>query len=169
MSHSRQERLDNIDQLIQILMERTSPNWVKMSICETTDPALTKIFPTSWSDARGLGYVQQVSGFRSHYQLTGTGWVKGLELNGILNAPDFNTMLGKVCKSLKDLVKGREQAGRIDIEIIARQTEIAVGMISNIIEANLIETRLGRSGATWAKGFGGKWIVVPIDFGLEPL
>jgi hypothetical protein len=132
-------------------------------------PNIRPFFKTTWNELVRKHYLRSYPQFTGRYVLTGIGLRLGLELHGLDKSPDFKQMLGKISKYLKDLVKGRRQVAPICVETIAQLTGLQAGFVINVIEAKLFEYWFNQYGAVWAPGFNMKLIIVPIDFGLDPL
>jgi hypothetical protein len=101
--------------------------------------------------------------------LTGHGWEAGLRLAGRDNA-ETREKVKRICHSIKSAVAGRSHpvaSSPVRLGELASSTTLESSFIANVIEARLIESWLSRRGATWAPGFEGRMILVPLDFASE--
>lgn len=104
--------------------------------------------------------------FPDYYQLTVGGWRAGVQLLGWDKGPELNGKLSKLAALLKDQVKGRHEEAYIDLYHASQQSGLTEDLICNIIEGNLLEHSFNMTGARLDTD---NTIVIPIDFGMEPL
>ena len=165
MSHSNDQRLENVHFALKLIVQQVGEGFFSNHLINTE--MLEGVYPTTWSDMRDhYRYIHNVTGFQHLFKLNASGWVEALRLEGVLDKPELKAELGLICKYLKDQVKGRDGDVTINLQDVATATNISIGEIANIIEARLIESQLGRYGATLVKAFSGGLITIPANFGL---
>jgi hypothetical protein len=166
MSHSKAERQANVDLALKLFMERLGTKWIQTFLIDPNCGDFEDLFSTTWSELTDrYYYINKAIGHL--YVLTSAGWMKGLELTGVLGSSTFNDQVGELCACLKRRVKGRNQPALATLEDVATETKLPAGFISNLIDADYINLSLKRYSASWAKGFEGTLLIVPTNFGLE--
>ena len=166
MSLSKENRTENIELALILIFKALGSQSIRMFPINRSDPRYSDVFPTTWLELIQRGHVSD-SKMRPFYVLTATGWTACLELNGILEHSKFKEVLGVLCANLKNALDGRHQQAIASVADIARISGLDEGVISNIIDARLIEQCLNRYGAEWVPKLEGKLLRVPANFGLE--
>jgi len=168
MSISRKQRIENMDNALLLFFEAIGPQSLRMFFINRRDARYEDVLPTTWIDLVEQGYISD-SRMRPFDVLTTKGWTACLRLKGILGSPQFDKILGTLCASLKGHLDGRGQSVLVNVVTVANNTKIPEAMISNIIDARLIELLLNRRGVDWQPKMEGKLIIVPGNFGHERL
>ncbi len=158
MSHSSQAREANREYALKLLTTELGNNWIDSAYFTSDGPEYGKVFDTTWDEleASHLIRAKYPIGDLSRYWLLPQGWLKGIQLLGIPEQPDFKVRLGRLCETLKRYVKGRHQYNVADVENIAVEAGLAKGFICNCIDTQLIELYLSSYSATWMKDGTGK-------------
>ena len=99
------------------------------------------------------------------YKFTPPGYVTALEVSGRSEKPEFREKLGRLCKVLKDSVKGRSDFAWVPFDTLVAESGVSTEFVYNSLDADLIRHVLGRIGAEWD---GEHLVKVPIDFALPP-
>ena len=96
-------------------------------------------------------------------RLSGNRWMPASQASSRHRSPggDVRTLF----VSLKKLVRSAPGARMVTLQALAYESGLSEAWIYHAIEDKLIEARLHRKGATWARGFEGAMIYVPIRFG----
>ena len=166
MSRSEQEQIENLELALSLVLRAVGSNPIRQYLLRPDNANYKDIHQTTWLDLRELGYLKAAA-IGNFCVLSPSGWVAALERTGTIADPTFKDGLGKLCRYLKDTVKGRYQPALVYVNVIANAIGLPDGIISNIIDAKLIELWLGRTGVDWASGFETKMIAVPITFGSK--
>ena len=169
MSMSKAERLADIQKALTLFCDHLGPQWFGQFLIDARRPEYSPIQQTTWLELVNERYINKAHSFPFLFNITAYGWTKEMERRGLRDDSAFKETLGKLCRILKDHVKGRTAIAAVSLANVSRETGIPEGVVASIISANLIEGWLGRHGAKWADNFQGSLIVVPITFGLEKL
>lgn len=166
MSHSPQERLANMDVALMAFIGRVQGHCFSSYSVHTIAPEFVDVFSTTWIELYNNGYLEHTSS-RGYYRLTCHGWVEAIKLSGYWDSRELNVTLSLLCKNLKDRIKGRTDSVTVHIDIVATEIGVPVELLHNIIDADLFDRKLCRSGAAWASMMPKGDINVPITFGLK--
>jgi hypothetical protein len=126
----------------------------------------TDIHATTWKELLDRGFIKWF--FVNTYQLTYQGWLKGIQLRHHDESPEFRAKMSKLAATLKDQVKGRREEAYMDVSQVAELTGLTEDFIYNAIESRLLDACFNIVGATFDNPNSSE-IIVPIDFGQEPL
>ena len=169
MSLSKQERLENLDLAITLMMSELGEQDVCSVYFDIDGNSSKNIFPTTWQQLENDGYIERHDTLTSNgCRLTGSGWLEGLKLTGKLGDPELTVQIGRIMAALKTSIDGRNAPAFVSPESIAEQADVSYGLVFNVIDSRFIYIILNRHDADW-EGQRGNIIKVPIDFGLEPL
>lgn len=131
------------------------------------DPAdYPDVLPTTWTKLTNRGLLKDMNMNVEMYQITPFGYITALKLSGRSDEQQFRKELGRLCKVLKDSLKGRTDFALIAFEDLVKQSGVSEAFAYNVLDADLIRHILGRIGAQWD---GEHLVRVPHDFGLTPL
>jgi hypothetical protein len=98
------------------------------------------------------------------FYLTPRGWLIGLDLTGRINESEFLDRVGRLCAAVKKHVKDRREDALVYARDLEAEANLPFGWLANMISANVIEERFGRTGPHWAKGL---FIQIPVDVGIK--
>lgn len=121
------------------------------------------VLPTTWRELTNRCWLEDTNMNFEMYKFTPSGYVKALEVSGRSKDPQFRAELGKICKVLKDSLKGRTDSAHFYLQELVKQSGVSEAFICN--RRRLIRYVLGRISAHWD---GERLIRVPHDFGLTP-
>ena len=131
---------------------------------------LSFIKGTTWIELRERGYVAPLfSSTSSSYALTGRGFLKALEVTGIVDDEAFQRNLGQLSRVLKSNVKGRGQPALVSVGTVVAESELSQAFVYNCIEGKVLDRVFKRRGADWASSFNGVIIIAQSTFGQEPV
>src|SRR6266568_1493113 len=102
MSLSVEERRDNIDFALKLLLENIGNRAIGAFHIVSNAPEYSGIYPTTWHELVNKNYLQQIPGFPGRCTFTGFGLRSALELCGMQEP--LKEMLGRMCKHLKDSI-----------------------------------------------------------------
>jgi hypothetical protein len=165
MSISIQDRLENIDFALKLLLEKIGSCPLGGFHILASAPEYDKILPTTWPELVKKHYLNQVQGFPGRFVFSGYGFRTAMERCGMQDVPDIQQMLGRLSQHLKGSIS-RTQGSGVLVQSIVNATGLSQGFIINAIEAKLIEYWQKRYGADWLPGAVYSVIVVPANFGL---
>ena len=161
------DRQENVNRVLRLLMEDVGERWIKMALIDPRSGIYRAVGEATWADLKGQHLIEDAKA--GCIFLSGQGWEAGARLAGRDN-PETLENLDRICKSIKSGVAGRSsRATGVPVRLgkVCSHTGLSAGFVANVIESGLIESWLKRRGVTWASGFEGKMILVPMDFGLE--
>jgi hypothetical protein len=167
MSLSKEERLQDIDRALKLFFDKLGSRSILEFIIDQRHCDYSELYETTSGDLGRHFYIYSAHNMPFLFHITSAGWVKMLEICGALSTPDFKSTLGTVCAFLKSAVDGRSESAIVGVADVARQTGIPAGLISNIVEAQIIDRILKRHGPEWLPTNPRMLIVVKTDFGLE--
>lgn len=128
------------------------------------------ILPTTWIEFKKRYLIQEALPGSGYYTLSGSGWIAGLKLLNQFDTPEMKSRTGKLCAALKDRVKGRQYEQLVHVSEIASEADLSEDFVRDAIESDLIRELFGTKGAGWATPQDrGKFIEIPVDFGLPDL
>ena len=132
------------------------------------DPStFPNVLPTTWTELTSRYWLKDMDWSPQAYQFTSLGYVKALRISGRADDTQFREDLGKICRVLKDSVKGRNTFAFVDFFELVRESSVSEAFARNAIDADLVGNVLGRVGAHWE---GDSLVIkVPHNFGLTPL
>jgi hypothetical protein len=168
LSLSREERLENVELALSLIYQNLGAYAIREFVIDPHSSVFDRVHNTTWLELTDrFGFLTT---FHTRwYKLTGAGWLYWINRNEIADGSEFKARLGVLCSYLKGMLDGREQSKMTDIFAVEKNTNIPFGIISNIIDAGLIENKLRRHGAKWFSGKEGRIIVIPANFGLHIL
>lgn len=125
------------------------------------------VLPTTWTELSNRYLLEDMNLNVPQYRFTPFGYVRALRVSGRADDNQFREDLGKICKVLKDSVKGRNEFAFFDLYELVKESGVSEAFAQNAIDADLITHVLDRVGARWE---GDSFIIkVPHNFGLTPL
>ena|SRR5438105_5427830 len=168
MTLSDSERRQNVAPALKVMAEALGDEGISWVYFGDGRPNSVSIPTAAWIDLVRGALVTAIDSRESLYQLTGYGWIRGLEAAG--RTDSARKRLGAFLGHLKSRVKGRVQDGIVDLHKAATELGIPFGWLSNAVEARLVEELChGRQGPKWySKPFSGI-VIVPRDLGIRPL
>jgi len=126
-----------------------------------------EVLPTTWVELTNRHWIEEVDENGALCKFTSFGYVMALRISGCADEAQFREDLGKLCKVLKDSLKGRTTESLIDLYAVVKESGLPEAFVKNAIDADLIGEILGRIGAEW---LGDSYFIrVPPNFGLTPL
>jgi hypothetical protein len=170
MSLSRNERSENIELALKLMMEELGEHGINEWSFEIDKSPYENIYPTTWQYLEDQYFIERRNRMGSRRcGLTGYGWLEGLRITGTLETPGIKKKVGKVMAELKRSVEGRQDEALVDANGIATGAGVPYGFLYNIIDSHYIENIIQRKGAAWHPQAPRQLIVIPVDFGLEIL
>jgi hypothetical protein len=164
MSLSREDRIANFNLTLAHMVEAVGEQSYSLVLITPSSDAYGDTYPTTWIELESKCYIASVLGGHSR-QLTGLGWLRGMEVLGKKDDAEFQSRLGMLCAQLKSHVNGRQQVAVVSVANVARDSGLPIGLVHNIVDAGLIDAWQQRQGPKWA--IRGQLISIPADFGLE--
>ena len=167
MSLSQAARQENLNRALKLLMDDIGDSWIRKALINPESDAFKSIHRTTWEELRSQHLIQDANA--GCPLLTGQGWEAGLKVMGRDNA-ETRTRVERIYRALEAALAGRSAsaaAAPVRVSEVATHAGLQSVFVANVIEARLIESWLKRRGATWAIGFEGRMILVPVDFGLK--
>jgi hypothetical protein len=164
---SKEERLENVNRVLRLLMEDVGEQWIKMALINPKADAYRGVAETTWTDLKSQQLIED--GKAGCVLLSGYGWEMGLRLT-VRNMAETRESLDRICKSIQSTVAGtssRATVSPVRLWRVASTCRLHAGFVANVVEARLIESWLNRRGVTWASGFEGRMLMVPVDFGSD--
>lgn len=162
---SASERADNLNRALVLMLDATDSNPIDDVYFRPDDAEFASILATTWSELLGRGYIKNaVPSGPPHYQLTGGGWAKAMQVSERAETVEFQERLGKLTAALKQRIKGRSDEALVSLHELAGETQLPLGWVTNAIEADAISVFFRRRGATWRTAR--QVVSVPLDFGL---
>jgi hypothetical protein len=125
-----------------------------------------EVLPTTWVELTNRHWIEEVDMNGALCKFTSFGYVMALRSSGCADEAQFREDLGKLCKALKDSMKGRTTESLIDFYALVKGSGLPEAFVKNALDADLIGEMLCRVGAQWE---GDTIIKVPPNFGLTPL
>jgi hypothetical protein len=165
MSLSVDTRKDNLAYALRLLMEMVGDKWIESTLLVPGNPELNAVLPTTWSELESKVYVRTRL---RYYTMTPHGWLTGMKLLGKKTDVQFAEQVGRIAAALKDSVKGRTREAFLFTDAVAKEGEVAKGLVCNVVDSKLFERWHQRKGADWESFRSrGQVIRVPTTFGLE--
>ena len=170
MSLSKEDRLRNADEALQLMLELLGNKIISTFEFDIDKPPFEgQAYPTTWKYLEDQGLIERRDTLADRRcALTGMGWLSGLQAIGAHRSPELTEQVGRIMSVLKNLVKGRQEMAFANAVAVAEEANVPVGLVYNIIDSHYILSVLGRIEAAWYET-GGFLIEVPVDFGLEEL
>ncbi|HTR39866.1 MAG TPA: hypothetical protein VMH80_28530 [Bryobacteraceae bacterium] len=171
MSLSREQRLENVDLALELMLQTLGDNAIDTVIFELGSDKFTQVQPTTWKELEDRCLIKRMDAIgHPMCQFTGDGWLAAIELAPKHVKALNEERLSRLAAALKDEVKGRDEDGYVYLNSLAASSELPENWIYNAIEARLLEHWFNRKGANWYGPRGGSPLIhIPVDFGLEPL
>ncbi|MGC9972554.1 MAG: hypothetical protein ABSE56_18380 [Bryobacteraceae bacterium] len=164
MTKSREDRVANLALALKLMTEDAGENALYRIDININAERYRQIYATTWKELLDRGLVEYF--FIDTYHLTTLGWRNGVQLMKLHEEPAFRQKMSKLAAILKDQVTGRREERYLHVSQAARITGLPEDLIYNMLESKLLDHCFNMNGATLqADGT----IVVPIDFGQEPL
>jgi hypothetical protein len=135
---------------------------------DASDSKFNDIIATTWQELHERKLVVHLKNTNLYY-LTGPGWLKGLEVSGILDDSAFKAKAGKLSATLKGYLNGRNEAlvNTFDVE---KDSSLPYGFVYNAIDSRLLQKLFGQKGAEWYSVKPAKLVIrIPSNFGHDPL
>jgi len=137
-----------------------------------SDSRFSGVPTTTWIELKDYKRVKPVpheSG--PAYRLTGSGWVEGLRLAGMLNTPEVLSKTQAVMRALKQVVEGRDyhHDPLIEIAFLSLKSGQSAEWCFNLVHSGLLRAMFPTKNmnAYWDDNSGG--VRVPATFGQEPI
>jgi hypothetical protein len=147
-------------------MEDVGERWIKVALINPKSDAYRGVAQTTWADLRSQELIEDAKA--RCVLLSAHGWEMGIRSFGAGHR-EWRENVGHIYKSIKSLTvrTNLDAISPVRLGRVASHAGLPAGFVANVIEARLIESWLNRRGVTWASGFEGRVILVPVDFGLE--
>jgi hypothetical protein len=159
--------MENVNRVLKLLMEDVGERWIKMALISPKSDAYRRVTETTWADLKSQHLIEDAKA--GYVLLSGYGWEVGLR-STVRDISETGENLERICKSIQSAVVGassRATVSPVRLGRVASTCGLHAGFVANVIEARLIESWLNRRGVTWASGFEGRMILVPVDFGSD--
>ena len=172
MTHSKQQRLANIDLALEIIFSRLGDRSVNGVAFEIFDQEFKDIFPTTWRELESRALIELNAGTMDGnraFIVTGEAWAFWVEKCGLMD--DYRKAAITVCKAAKAHIEGRSDDGCVMLEELARDSSLPKNLVENIIESRLLERLFPEKevGIYWWDHVKGMAIRVPSQLGMEYL
>ncbi|MGA2274436.1 MAG: hypothetical protein ABSH00_12845 [Bryobacteraceae bacterium] len=164
MTKSREDRVANLLLALKLMTEDVGENALYRTDIAVDSERYRQVYGTTWKELLDRGLIEYFC--LDTYHLTPTGWGKGVQLLKLNEDATFGQKMSKVAATLKDQVKGRRDEQYLHVSQAAQMTGLAEDLIWNMLESKLLDHCYNMKGAVL--GTDGI-IVIPIDFGQEPL
>jgi len=169
MTLSKAERLADADLALRLMIEELGERAFFRRVLSPTDrPPYEGILPTTWQDLEDRFLIERFmsAGRIRRYELTGSGWLRGLELTGALDATKEKA--GTVMGAIKKQVEGRRDRAVVYSNSIAEGAGLTVDFVHNLLDSDFIPIVFKQKGVKFDRCTGGVYqIVIPVNFGLE--
>ena len=169
MSHSREERIRNIESALRLVMEELGSRAIWELLVDPDNAHYADIYSTTWEEMKNH-YLLKAFPVIGHtdYGLTGYGWLKGLELLGKIEQAKVE--VGKITKAIKDCMDGRNEIKFVYSDPIASAAGVSEGFLHNVIESDFISIVLRRyTVEPDLRGAARYLFTIPVNFGQEIL
>ena len=168
MTVSRDARVDNLAKALKLVTQEVGENPMWLVFIDGKKPEYQDILPTTWKEMVDRHMVKD-HGWGT-YQLTGYGWLEGVQLLALPETPGFRQKMSGLAATLKRRVKGRQQEALVDVWTVAKESGVTVDFVWNAIESKLLDNCFGMKGASFNPNDQNRHcVIIPIDFGMEPL
>ena len=164
MTLSRDARRRNPEEALVSFMDALGDGWFSAFYINRSDFA--HVLPTTWTELTKRGLLKDMDMNVEMHQLTPLGYITALRVSGRSDEQQFRENLGRLCKVLKDSLKGRSDFALIPFQELVAESGVSEAFAYNALDADLIRHILGRIGAAWD---GEHLVKVPNDFGLAPI
>jgi len=165
MSHTKNERIANAKLALRLMIEELGDSEFDRIAFRIREPRYQDIYSTTWNDLKDSGLIK----LYPFCQLTGRGWLEGLETIGGLRTAEMDNKIGRVMANLKDRVKGREKRARTHSQEVAAGAAVSEAFVRNILLSNYIELVLKVKGVSVRATPPVYTIEIPEGFGLPIL
>lgn len=168
MTVSRDERLGNLAKALKLMTQEVGENAMRCVFIEANKPEYQDILPTTWKELVDRCMVRDYGW--GTYQLTGCGWLEGVLLLGLPETSEFRQKMSRLASTLKDRVKGRQQEALVDVWAVATESGVSEDFVWNAIESQLLDNCFKIKGAAFDPCDQNRnYVIIPIDFGMQPL
>lgn len=164
MTLSPDARRRNLEEALVSFLDALGDGWFCVFYISPSD--FPNVLPTTWTELTKRGLLKDSDMNVEMYELTPLGYVTALRVSGRSDEQQFRERLGRLCKVLKDSLKGRTDFALVPFQELVAESGVSEVFASNSLDADLIRHILGRIGAAWD---GEHLVKVPNDFGLAPL
>lgn len=164
MTLSADARRRNLDEALVSFSDALGDGWFCTFYISPSD--FPNVIETTWPELVRRGLLKDANMNEEMYKFTDSGYVKALKVSGRSEKPEFREKLGRLCKVMKDSLKGRSDFALISFQDLVTESGVSEAFASNALDADLIRNILGRIGAEWD---GEHLVKVPNDFGLPPI
>jgi|GEM_PF-5299190 len=164
MTRSREDRVANLALALKLVAEEVGENALYRIDIDINSERYRQIYRTTWKEMLDRGLVEYF--FIDTYHLTTVGWRKGVQLLKLNEEATFRQKMSRLAATLKDQVKERREEQYLHVSQAAQMTGLAEDLIWNMLESKLLDYCFNMKGA---KLDTDGTIVIPIDFGQEPL
>lgn len=172
MTLSAQDRIRSVELAIRLMMEELGDLGIGTFLADVEDEKYAGVYGTAWHDLELAGLVRpRRSAKKTWYQLTGRGWLRGLELTNALEGAREKT--GRVMRECKRHVEDRQDTALVPSWEIAVAADVSNSFIENVVKSDFIRSVFNRHSFTaeprYGIGFAGYLFKIPINFGQEIL
>jgi hypothetical protein len=165
---SRDARIENFSLALKLMTREVGDHQIWQVFIEADKPEYQAILPTTWKELVDRSMVKD-RGWNT-YQITGSGWLAGVQLLDLPNTPDFQRKMSRLAATLKKQIKGRQEEALMDVWALANESGLTEEFIWNAIESRLLDTCFNLKGAAFDPYDQNRnYVIIPIDFGMEPL
>ena len=164
MTVSSDAKRRNLDEALASFLEALGDELFRTFCISLSD--FPHVLLTTWMELTNQGWLEEVSLNYEMYRLTPLGYVTALRVSGRSDDQQYRENLGRLCKVLKDSLKGRSDFSLIPFQELVAESGVSTEFAYNVLDADLIRHVLGRIGAEWD---GEHLVKVPNEFGLPPI
>jgi hypothetical protein len=127
-------------------------------------PQFKPVLATTWKALADDNCVKLTSIW--HFQITGHGWIKGLDAIGVLCDEQMKKDLGRISAALKGRLEQTQGPALVGTQEIVNDIGLPHYWIVNVIHSHLIAHCFKKKDADWAGDDRMESLIeVPIDFG----
>jgi hypothetical protein len=167
MTLSKPDRNEDLNNAVRMMMEELGPRWYGSLFPFGENAPYDRVLPTTWRELTRRGYVKDWG--QRRYEFTATGWIYGVALLDLHNQPGFRGQMSRLSATLKGYVKGRAEDALKDICSVAKDSDVGEDFVRNAIEGKLLDLTFNLRGAYFPpEDQMHQYIVIPLDYGLEP-
>jgi hypothetical protein len=169
VTFSPADRLANLKLALTLCVQAVGDSATNEITLDASHADYSNILSTTWQELHEHHFVTHIDRTPFYY-LTGLGWVKGLEVAGTLQEPEFQAKAGRLSAILKRYVKARQTETLVSTWQVANDSQLPYGFVYNSIDGKLLEKLFKTKGADWKSLIPAKMLIlIPSNFGHEPL
>jgi len=165
MTISKTDRLKDADLALQLMMQELGERAFRSQFMSpTNEPPYERILSTTWKCLEDRLLIEPFpAGRKRRYALTGSGWLKGLEVTDALDATKEKA--GRVMADLKKRMEGGQH--RVQANEVAEGAGVTIDFVHNMLDSDFIRAVFKRVGVKFRHATQAYAIEIPINFHHE--